>query len=159
MIFDLRSLEVNLTAEAKRVNTFALVHETIHMLCFNTGLLSREADVRAASVKGWRPTGNSGAHRATRKRSAPSMSSDFSRSSGPEAGTVGSPSSELLTKDDLFDKPETEQARLRRGLVLVHYSSRAQLRKFQAYLAEFRSGLAKERIAYMRRPFWPARGH
>ena len=34
-------------ADPERVNLLALVHETTHLLCFNTGLLSRKANVPA----------------------------------------------------------------------------------------------------------------
>src|SRR5271157_321731 len=38
VIFDFRSQQEALAAAAERVNLFALVHETTHLLCFNTGI-------------------------------------------------------------------------------------------------------------------------
>ena len=47
VMFDFRPTidEIDLQADPERVNLLALVHETTHLLCFNTGLLSRQADV------------------------------------------------------------------------------------------------------------------
>ena len=47
VMFDFRptSDQDDLQADPERVNLLALVHETTHLLCFNTGLLSRQTDV------------------------------------------------------------------------------------------------------------------
>ena len=47
VMFDFRptSDRDDLQADPERVNLLALVHETTHLLCFNTGLLSRQTDV------------------------------------------------------------------------------------------------------------------
>ncbi len=47
VMFDFRpaSDEIDLQADPERVNLLALVHETTHLLCFNTGMLSRQTDV------------------------------------------------------------------------------------------------------------------
>src|SRR5262249_9417362 len=48
VIFDMRPEQADLQAQgsnAERVNTFTLVHETAHMLCYNTGLLPAGRDI------------------------------------------------------------------------------------------------------------------
>ncbi len=45
VVFDFRDKKEDKPGNAERVNLFSLIHETAHMLCFNTGLLSRQADV------------------------------------------------------------------------------------------------------------------
>ncbi len=138
IIFDLRSLNVKLNAEKKRLNTFALVHETIHMLCFNTGLLSRDADVPVCISEGlatygelWlRPLG-------TKAFGTPNM---------PRLRAMGDsrdekfpiPLGRLLSDDKLFEEAETEQLAYAESWLLVSSLLKgppAQAQKFQAYLA------------------------
>ena len=54
-IFDMRPDQAELKArgsEADRVNTFTLIHETAHMLCYNTGLLPARRDIPVAIDEG-----------------------------------------------------------------------------------------------------------
>ena len=52
VVFDFRTRQGVSAQEGNRVNIFTLVHETTHMLSFNTGLLSRESDVPACISEG-----------------------------------------------------------------------------------------------------------
>ena len=122
MIFDFRADPANAGGQAD-VNTFTLVHETIHLLCFNTGLLARKADVPDCISEGlatygelWTPpTLSTGLRR--RSIACGSMPS-FKEL---DNGTPWIPISQFITDDDVFRKPETAQIAYAESWVLVHY--------------------------------------
>ncbi len=151
MMFDLRDSQASLNAQAVRVNTFALVHETIHLICFNTGLLSRTADVPRTISEGlatygelWTPPANGKAGNAKAFGGINRVRLEVLRNGG------WIPLSDLLTKDNLFDQPTTGQLAYAESWLLVHYLLQGeQIRKFQTYLAAVpKPGDSKDRIAY-----------
>jgi Protein of unknown function (DUF1570) len=148
VIFDLRSLEVELNAEKKRLNTFALVHETIHMLCFNTGLLSRDADVPHCISEGLATYGELWLR--------PRGIKAFGAVNGPrmvamtETQDAKIPIARLLSDDDLFDQAETEQLAYAESWLLVSSLLKGpRVQKFQAYLAGLpKLGEPRKRVEY-----------
>ncbi len=52
VVFDFRPNQAGLAADPKRVNTFTLVHETAHMLSYNSGLLPAGRDIPVAISEG-----------------------------------------------------------------------------------------------------------
>lgn len=136
VVFDFRAQQGNLAADPRKVNRFTLVHETTHMLSFNTGLLAREADVPACiseglatSVELWRP----GDRRGFRAINTPRLQVLI------DAGDDEVPwirLAELVADDNLFDKPETAQLAYAESWLLVdRLMTPAWRPKFQAYLA------------------------
>ena len=150
VMFDFRptSDEIDLQADPERVNLLALVHETTHLLCFNTGLLSRQTDVPdwvseglATYVELWQ-----------RKKPATAI------------GTVNRPwlqclragrswimIPDLVADDKSFWDEKTQQLSYGESWLLVHYLMKTDARpKFQAYLAELPpqgQGTAAKRVA------------
>jgi hypothetical protein len=149
VIFDFRPKRAELAAEAERVNLFTLVHETTHVLCFNTGLLSRAADVPVSISEGlatyvelWRPGGKGRIGGPNR----PWLDAivDARRKAEPWI-----PISEVLANDDLCRNEETRQLAYAESWLLVHYLMTARRAKFQAYLGELPAGdPAAKRIKY-----------
>jgi hypothetical protein len=146
VMFDLRDTQGSLNEVQKRQNTLAMVHETIHLLCFNTGLLSRETDVPRAISEGlatfgelWVPPRSAKAFGATNAWRLPMLN-----------GSPWIPINELMTKDGLFDDPEKAQVAYVEAWLLVHYLlDQRRTGKFQNYLAGIpKFGAGKDRIAY-----------
>jgi hypothetical protein len=137
VIFDFRADQEKSKKEAMRYNTFALVHETIHLLCFNTGLLSRFHDVPGCISEGlatygevWTPPR---APNAFGKVNVPRIRGMIQAG---EEGTPWIPIARLLNDDGVFDDPKLDQLAYAESWLLVHYLlEREQLPKFQAYLA------------------------
>ncbi len=133
VIFDFRSQQEALAAAAERVNLFALVHETTHLLCFNTGILNRQADVPVCVSEGlatyvelWRP----GVKNAIGGVNRPRMEALRQAVDWIQIG-------DLLADDTAFE-PKTEQLAYAESWLLVHYLLRASSRqpRFRQYLAE-----------------------
>jgi hypothetical protein len=139
-------------ANPVRVNLLALVHETTHLLCFNTGLLSRKGDVPkwvseglATYVEMWqkKPTEIGAVNipwlEYLKTRKIPWI-----------------PIPDLIAIDNTFDVGETDVDDKRPELsyaeswLLVHYLMReTQLPRFRAYLAELPTdGTAAQRVEY-----------
>jgi hypothetical protein len=146
IMFDLRDVQTNVDEDKKRQNTLALAHETIHLLCFNTGLLSREADVPLAISEGlatygelWVPPRDAKAFGETNMWRLQTLD-----------GAPWIPISELLSDDKVFDDPKTAQVAYAEAWLLVHYLLQPQqVRKFRSYLAEIpKLRGEKARIAY-----------
>jgi hypothetical protein len=138
VIFDFRADQAKQNAEAKRYNTFTLVHETIHLLCFNTGLLSRRDDVPACISEGlatygelWTPTRSSAGFGAVNRPRLLGLIQEM------EQGAQWIPVSRLLTDDKLFDDPRTYHVAYGESWLLVHFllDNPEWLPKFRAYLA------------------------
>jgi len=147
VIFDMRPEQAELKAQgsdAERVNTFTLVHETAHMLCYNSGLLPTGRDIPVAIDEGlatyceyWTP------HRGP---------SPFGRLNEQRLGDLEKllddgkpwiPIATLLRDDRVFSDPKTEHLAYAESGLLVRYLIRqpAMLVKLQTYLA----GLPKDR--------------
>lgn len=133
VVFDFRPDRARLGADAERINTFTLIHETAHLLCYNTGLLEAGRDIPVAISEGlatyaemWTPP---------RDRTA------FGRSKNPRLGVLADsdrwiPVARLLADDGVFDAKETEELAYAEAWLLVHYLVRQpeMLPKFRAYL-------------------------
>jgi hypothetical protein len=138
VIFDFRADQAKSNAEAKRYNTFTLVHETVHLLCFNTGLLSRFQDVPGCISEGlatygevWTPPH---APQAFGKVNVPRIRGMI------QAGEEGTPwisIARLLNDDKIFEDPKSNQLAYAESWLLVHYllETKDRLPRFQAYLA------------------------
>ena len=132
-----------------RVNRMTLVHEATHLLCFNTGLLSRQTNVPdwvseglATYVEMWR-------NKQT-KIGEPNIPW-LSHLNNVKAGGENIPIAELVASDKSFDDDKTAQTAYGESWLLVHYlmKSHEQTLKFRAYLA----GLASEEAAAKRVEF------
>jgi hypothetical protein len=151
VVFDYRAMEAQLAADARRVNLFALIHETAHLLSFNTGLLSQASDVPACISEGlatylelWRRGDRSPLGATNRPRLAVLV--DAKAENVPWI-----PIAELFGDDDRFDQPATEQLAYAESWLLVHYllKTTTKLPKFRAYCAEIpQPGGAGRRVEY-----------
>jgi hypothetical protein len=148
VVFDFGSRQGDLAAQADRVNIFTLVHETTHLLSFNSGLLARPADVPSAISEGlatyfelWRPQ-----DRAFRGPTNGPRLRALEEAGGDKEPWI--PIADLLADDDRFDRSETAQLAYAESWLLVHLLLKTQAwhPKFQAYLAGIRG--AKKRVEY-----------
>ena len=131
--FDYRSDAADAPANAERINTFTLVHETVHQLTFNTGVLDLEADVPLAISEGlatyaetWRPR-NRG---EIGKRNQPRL--DGSR------GARWIPLERLIGEDEVFQKEATATAAYAEAWLLSYYflkgAGHKEVARFRGYL-------------------------
>lgn len=145
VIFDFRpGREANSGAE--RLNTFTLVHETIHLLSFNTGLMSLVREPPKCVIEGlatcfemWRPKNRVGLGAINRPRLLA-----MRESAEPWIETA-----DLLADDALLDHPETAQRAYGQSWLLVHslLRNRADRLQFRAYLDEVRTkGSTNDRL-------------
>jgi hypothetical protein len=136
VIYDFRPPVNEPVANAMRVNTFTLIHEGLHLLTFNTGLLNRGGDVPlcvseglAAYGEAWRPSVRTpfGLHHAYRREELAKA----------DLATVWITAGKLIARDGLLEDGETAQLGYAQSWLLVHYLMRtpARLRGFRAYLA------------------------
>jgi len=141
VMFDFRPQQAGLEAAADRVNSFALVHETAHLLCFNTGILSREADVPACVTEGlatfvelWRPKARSALGGTNRPRMRALLDERNN-------GAPWIPLADMVKDDDRIDDPKTEQLAYAESWLLVHF-----LLKKEAWLPRFRAYLEGQKV-------------
>lgn len=137
-----------------RVNLLTLIHETTHLLCFNTGLLSRQSSVPdwvseglATYVELWR-------NKQTRIGDPNVPWLTYLRSIRK---TDWIPIAELVADDKTFDDKTLELSYAESWLT-VHYlmKSPQQLPKFRAYLAGLSSEeAAANRVAYAEKHLGP----
>jgi hypothetical protein len=136
VIFDFRS-GASKSAD-RRKNTFTLVHETIHLLCFNTGLLSAQNDTPDCISEGlatygelWTPPRAPSAFGTVNRPRIQALVMEI------EGGTPWIPISQLIADDGVIRKPETAQIAYAESWALVHYLLETEdgLPKFRAYLA------------------------
>jgi hypothetical protein len=158
VMFDFRPNigQINLQADPERVNLLALVHETTHLLCFNTGLLSRQTD-----VPNWVSEGLATYVELWQKNKKPAT----------PIGTVNRPwlsclraarswiaIPDLVADDKTFWDEKTQQLSYAESWLMVHYlmNSESQLPKFRSYLAELPpqgKGTAANRVAHAEKHF------
>jgi hypothetical protein len=150
VMFDFRPT-IDPQADPERVNLFALVHETTHLLCFNTGLLSRQSD-----VPDWVSEGLGTYVELWQKNKKPAT----------PIGTVNRPRllvlretrswipiPDLVAGDETFWDEKTEQISYAASWLMVHYllKTEAQRPKFRSYLAGLPpqgKGTAANRVAH-----------
>jgi Protein of unknown function (DUF1570) len=155
VMFDFRPNigQIGPQANPERVNLLALVHETTHLLCFNTGLLSRQTDVPdwvseglATYVELWqkkKPATPIGAvNRPWLSFLLEARSTDKSWIRLPD----------LVADDKTFWDEKTQQLSYAESWLLVHQLmiTPAQLPKFRSYLAGLPpqgQGTAADRVA------------
>ncbi len=138
VIFDFRPKREELGVNPEQINLRVLVHETAHMLSFNTGMLSRQAahipdwvsEGLAIHVELWRrrpPTPIGGVHRDWLM---------FLRLA-KQPGATWLPVAELIKSDDAIWETKTQQLAYAESWLLVHYliKEKERLPKFRAYLA------------------------
>jgi hypothetical protein len=139
VIFDFRGPGSNRRdAGREQDNTLQLVHETIHQLTFNTGILDLKADIPRFVTEGlatygetWRPSrkGQIGSRNVRRL---------LGLSASP--GVKWIPLTTLLSNDKLFDDQETEQIAYAESWMFVYKMLKepARTAKFRAYLLALR---------------------
>ena len=138
VMFDFRGPGSNPKAAIpEQDNTLALVHETIHQLTFNTGLLDLKADIPLCISEGlatygetWSPRRKSGlgAVNARRRRGL---------ELGRQQGIKWIPIATLMAEDKLLNDERLQQVAYAESWMLV-----ARLMKDQARLPQFREYLA-----------------
>jgi hypothetical protein len=137
VMFDFRpNIELaNLNANPERVNLLTLVHETTHLLCFNTGLLSRQTD-----VPDWVSEGLATYAELWQKNRKPAT--PIGTVNGPWLYCLRESRSwiaipDLVAADGSFRDPKTEQLSYAESWLMVHYLMRSEVQrpKFRSYLA------------------------
>lgn len=136
VIFDFTADKKDRAANAARVNTFTLVHEALHQLTFNTGLLDRRADVPVAVSEGLAMYGEVWQH--TNRQATLGIVNRYRLQALTDraAGAVDwIPIETLVTDDALFNGNDAQLA-YAESWVLVHYffKTPSKLPKFRAYL-------------------------
>jgi Protein of unknown function (DUF1570) len=139
IVFDFRGEQPELDAAPQRVNLLALVHETVHLLCYNSGMLGLNHDVPDAISEGlatfcelWQPRGRGKIGTVNQPRL-------MALTNATDLGAHWIPISQLLTDDTLFRKKETAQLAYAESWLLVYYMlkrSSPMLPKFREYLAK-----------------------
>jgi hypothetical protein len=137
VIFDFRADQAKAIGEAKRTNTFTLAHETIHLLCYNTGLLARDAEVPGCISEGLATYGETWTERSRPAFGGVERFRLLALSQELAKGRSWIPISRLLKDDDPVTDPETYQLAYAEAWLLVHYlmETPERLPKFRAYLA------------------------
>jgi len=134
VMFDFRADQGRVNAAAEWINTLTLIHETTHILTFNTGILDRKADVPLAISEGlatygevWRPNGKGRIGGV-----------NLPRLSG--LGRDWLALSRLLVEDGLLEAEGTRDAAYAQAWVLIHahLKSPARLPRLRSYLAAIR---------------------
>ena len=117
-------------ANSRFLNTFSLVHEAIHQLTFDTGMLSRTADVPLAVSEGlatycelWQ-----------KKNPVIGQLNRFRLQVLRQPGTEWLPVAKLVTDDAVFRDAATVQAAYAEAWLLVHVLLKTRTAKFRAYL-------------------------
>ncbi len=135
VIFDFRPKREELGVNAEQVNLRVLVHETAHMLSFNTGMLSRQA----AKVPDWVSEGLATHVEVWQRRPPKKIGSvnmpwlTFARESRNSAGTW-LPIADLVKSDDAIWDPKTQQLANGESWLLFDYLMKERLPELCAYL-------------------------
>jgi hypothetical protein len=130
VIFDQRTLDDN--PNAARVNTIALLHETMHQLTYNTGLLNRNGDVPDLVSEGLGVYGE--VRRLDGKTKIGAINSDRLALLSERRDSWIS-IAELFSNDP-FDDPNQQQVAYAQAWVFTHYflADPARRKAYQAYL-------------------------
>ncbi len=120
VMFDLRQDDAKGLASPIEANNLVLIHEATHLLCFNSGVLSRETDVPLALSEGlacygetWRPKGknvNFGSAASLRDQVFPSAKAE---------GLSWIPIDRLIADDQWFANPSTQQLAYAESWLLI----------------------------------------
>lgn len=122
----------------RRVNTFTLVHEAVHQLTYNTGLLDRRGDVPLAVSEGLATYGELWQLGNPRIGQVNGYRLDVLTNPPPGAEWVDL--GRLLTEDKLFDDMTMEQQAYAESWLLIYelMQSKAGAKKLLAYLQAIR---------------------
>lgn len=150
VVFDFRNDPQGLGEQARVVNSFTLSHEANHLLGFNTGLLSRTADVPTCIIEGLATVGE------LFQKSSPSVGGYNSpRMSALSAAARDGESwidlQTLITKDDVYEDPKTYQLAYSESWLLIWTmidkpDKRAKLRAYLERLKEPRGDAKPDRL-------------
>lgn len=117
-------------ADPRRLNTFSLVHEAIHQLTYDTGMLSRTADVPVAVSEGLATYGELWQKANPVIGQLNRLRLQVLR----QPGTEWVPVAKLVTDDRVFRDAATVQAAYAEAWLLVHVLLKSRSAKFRAYL-------------------------
>ena len=136
VIFDFRELEIKGNNNARRTNTFILVHEALHQLTFGTGILEREGDIPVAISEGLATYGELWRNSRREKILGQLNRPRLMVLSAPGEGQDWIPIAELLGSDKLFYDPATEQLAYAESWLLIYelFKARASTAKLLAFL-------------------------
>ncbi len=132
----------DLPGNPEALNSLTLVHEAMHLLTYNTGLLDRRGNVPAAISEGlaiyaepWRPTSN-----ARNKLGSPNPSRLYALDLARKQGTPWIPVERLLLDDTIFlDKAQQQLAYVESWLLVqTHLGSTTRRARFRDYLDAIR---------------------
>jgi hypothetical protein len=141
VMFDFRGRGANPKAPIpEQDNTLALVHETVHQLTFNTGLLELKADIPLCIIEGLATYAETWSPRRKRKIGEKNDRRLLGLTLANKQGVKWIPISRLLAEDKLFDDEKTQQIAYAESWLLVSklLNSSARLPKFREYLAALR---------------------
>jgi Protein of unknown function (DUF1570) len=141
VMFDFRGRGANPKAPIpEQDNTLALVHETVHQLTFNTGLLELKADIPLCIIEGLATYAETWSPRRKRKIGEKNDRRLLGLTLANKQGVKWVPISRLLAEDKLFDDEKTQQIAYAESWLLVSklLNSSARLPKFREYLAALR---------------------
>jgi hypothetical protein len=147
----------DVVANPVRVNRLALVHETTHLLCFNTGLLSRKTDVPVWVSEGLATYVEMWSSKQT-PIGEPNRPWIYHMNQARNTGTSWIPIANLVASDKSFDDKKTAELSYAESWLLVHYlmKSPQQLPKFRAYLAGLQTDKgAINRVEYAEKHLGP----
>jgi hypothetical protein len=143
VVFDSRDTSEDAPGNPERINLFTLIHETLHLLSFNTGLLARQMDVPACISEGLATYGELWRSKGRVKIGTVNLPR-LETLTDPRAGDdKWIPIPDLLTKDEFFDKEETALLAYAEAWLLVHcllQRDAQHLPRFRAYLAKIPVG-------------------
>jgi hypothetical protein len=142
VMFDFRGPGANPKAAIpEQDNTLVLVHETIHQLTFNTGLLDLQADTPACISEGLATYGETWTPRTRSGLGAINVRRRKAYDEERQKGVRWIPVPRLLADDCFINEPKTEQMAYAGSWMLVSklLKDPVRLPKFRDYLAELRT--------------------
>jgi hypothetical protein len=142
VMFDFRGPGANPKAAiAEQDSTLVLVHETIHLLTFNTGLLDLKAEIPKCISEGLATYGETWGPRRRGKIGEKNARRLLGLTNATREGVPWIPLAKLLADDKLLDDKKTEQIAYAESWLLVNklLRDREMLPRFRDYLAALRS--------------------
>ena len=138
VIFDSREKGRNAKrkTEASRYNTFTLVHELMHQIVFNGGVLSRTCDVPKAISEGFATYGELWREKAPKigQENRPRLQV----LADPKHVEDWIPIRRLIAEDQLFDQEATEQMAYAEAWLLVYTMLKSHPKAMRDYLQRIR---------------------
>ncbi|MDG3003046.1 DUF1570 domain-containing protein [Paludisphaera mucosa] len=156
VVFDFRP-DQGVGGTAERINTFTLVHETAHLLTFNTGLLAADPEPAKCITEGlatyfemWRLASKAPVGRINQPRL-------IAIRDALKAGEPWISTKSLMTEDALFDDPKTAQLAYGQSWLMMYHllSSRSIWPNVVDYLADLRTNGRGGRVAMLEKHLGP----